>query len=344
MSLSLPTEYQIGPVRVSPNVVLAPMEGVTDLSFRRLVRNIGDVGLTCTEFVPSAGLGHASGSRKGKANRYQRMCAFDRDERPVAIQIYGKDPAIMAEGAKKVADWGATIVDINMGCPSKKVCSNSGGSALMREPDLAIEIVSAVVAAVDVPVTVKMRSGFDAHHRNAPELAWRCQEAGAQAVAIHWRTREDKYSGQRQVDAIAGAKARLRIPVIANGDVVDVPSALRMFAETGCDGVMVGRGAIRNPWCIQQIAQAVRGEPPVQVGAAERKQAWLAYVEGIRTRFANDKGALGRFKGMAKYFLADLPGGAATRKAVLHSADIETAIAETAAFFDRLAEGERGAA
>ena len=262
----LPRHYDVRELRVAPNVVLAPMEGVTDLTFRRLIRQIGGVGLTVTEFVASSGL-------KEGSDRMMETCAFDPDERPVAVQLYGKDPRTMGEAARIVEAMGVDIIDINMGCPSKKVCAHSGGSALMKEPELARDIVREVVAAVQVPVTVKMRSGFDAERRNAPEIAWICQEEGASALAIHWRTREDKYGGERQVDKIAEAVQRVSLPVLANGDIIDIPSAHRMLRETGCAGLMVGRGAIRNPWVLRQISQWLAGEEPVRVDAAEKRRA-----------------------------------------------------------------------
>ena len=204
-----PTHYYIRHLRIEPNVVLAPMEGVTDLTFRRLIRQIGDCGMTTTEFIPSEGL------RRGGA-RLEEMARFDVDERPVAIQIYGRNPEAMAEAAQIVQDSGADVCDLNFGCPSKKVCAHSGGSALLKDPQLAKQIVQAVRAAITMPLTVKMRSGFDYTQRNAPDVAYMCQEEGAEAIVIHWRTRSDLYGGQRAVDKIAEAKQRLRIPVVAN--------------------------------------------------------------------------------------------------------------------------------
>ena len=323
------------------------MEGVTDLTFRRLIRQIGGAGLTVTEFVASSGLSRGDG-------RMQRMAEVDPDESPVAIQLYGKDPKAMAEGARIVVDLGADIVDINMGCPSKKVCANSGGSALMREPELAADIVRHVVAAVDVPVTVKMRSGFDPSSRNAPELAWRCQEEGAAAIAIHWRTRTDRYSGTRAVDKIAEAKARLSVPVFANGDVVDIASAAAMFRDTGCDGLLVGRGAIKNPWLMLQISQWQRGEPLTVVTAEERRRVMLGYLVGMQAQIRRnwrsgtpiddkvDAAALGRLKMLANQFCRPLPHGRDFRQSVLQSPDIATATATIERYFDRLGEHEQG--
>ena len=333
---TLPTAVQIGGLRIEPNLVLAPMEGVTDLSFRRMVRHIGGVGLTCTEFVPSAAL-------KRGDNKFTRMVEFDADERPISIQLYGKDPAEMAAGARVVQELGADICDINMGCPSKKVCNNSGGSALMREPELVRDIVRAVVEAVDIPVTVKMRSGFDAHNRNAPEIAWIAQEEGAQWVAIHWRTREDKYKGERAVDKIAETKAKLSIPVLANGDVIDIESARAMFQDTGCDGLLIGRGAIRNPWLPLQISQWQRGLPITVVNADERERVMLAYFDSISEVFGRSpKGALGRFKMLANQYSRGLPAGVQFKKKVLHSLSGQEAREHVAEYFARLRRHEQG--
>ncbi|MCB9778414.1 MAG: tRNA-dihydrouridine synthase family protein [Alphaproteobacteria bacterium] len=331
----LPVSYTVRDVEVCPAVVLAPMEGVTDLAFRRLVRSIGGTGMTWTEFIPSAGLSRGE-------ERWVQMAEFDDDEWPVAVQIYGNEPALLAEAARFVQDLGPTLVDINMGCPSKKVCKNSGGSALMKEPDLVRRIVAEVRAAVQLPLTVKMRSGFDAGQRNAPEIARICQEEGAEAITIHWRTREDRYSGERAVDKIAETVDRLSVPVIGNGDVVDVASAEAMLRETGCDGLMVGRGAMKDPWVFQKIGAWLRAEPPVVVTPADRRAALLGYLERCRRQFARDQGrrsnpeqaALGRFKQLSKHFLDDDD----VRTAVLRSQTVDQAVAHVQRHFDALEE------
>ncbi len=311
-------------VRVEPNLVLAPMEGITDLPFRRLVRGVGGVGLTVTEFVASEGLRH--GSRK-----MLRMAAIDPDERPVAIQIFGRRPAVMAEAARRVEDLGASICDINMGCPSKKVCAHSGGSALMKEPKLAAAIVAAVRAAVRIPVTVKMRSGFDATQRNAPEIAGLCEAEGADAVAIHWRTRADRYGGQRAVDKIAEARDRVSIPVLANGDVVCVESAMTMFRDTGAAGLLIGRGAVRNPWLFQQIAAHQRGEDPPVVTPAQRWWVLASYLDAIQAEIQNEKGVAGKFKQIVKHFVYGLPDE--RRREILRARSVAELTELTAAYF-----------
>lgn len=303
------------------------MEGITDLTFRRLIREIGGPGLTYTEFVPSSGL------RRGANGKLAEMVRFDPDEVPIAIQLYGRDPDIMAEAAKMVADLGATICDINMGCPSKKVCAHSGGSALMKDPPLAAAIVRAVRAAIDIPLTVKMRSGFDATQRNAPDVAHMCQEEGAEAITIHWRTREDRYGGTRAIDKIAETVQRVSVPVIGNGDITTPETAEQMLRETGCDGVMIGRGVMRNPWSLLQIAQHLRGEQPMNVTAAERQERLLRFLDRYHALFRHEKAALGRFKAIAKYFSADLPDGKPFRQRLLRSQSVDEVIEHTHAYF-----------
>lgn len=330
-----PAHFSIRDVHVSPSVVLAPMEGVTDLTFRRLIRQIGGAGLTCTEFIPSISL-------KPGAGKAWETAQFDPDERPVSVQLYGRHPDILADAARVVQDMGATICDINMGCPSKSVCAHSGGSSLLKDPALVRDIVRAVRGAIHIPLTVKMRSGFDHDSRNAPEIAWICQEEGAEAVTVHWRTRADRYGGVRAVDKIAEVKARLSVPVIGNGDVVDVPSALAMFHETGCDGVMIGRGAMKNPWLLLQVSQTLRGEPLTEVTAEARRAVLLGYLADIRARFGSDKAALGRFKKIANYFTQGLPQGEEVRMDLLRSHAIPEVIEKAEAYFARLRHLEAG--
>ncbi len=321
--------YFIRDIKIDPPITLAPMEGVTNIIFRRLIRQIGGTGLTCTEFIPSSAL-----SNKGR--KVLRLAEFDPEEQPISIQIYGKDPTEMAESAKVLQDLGASIVDINMGCPSKKVCAHSGGSALMKDPELALDIVKAVRAAITIPMTVKMRSGFDHTNKNAPELAYACQEEGAEAIAVHWRTREDKYGGVQEWDTIAEVKRRLSVPVIGNGDVVDVPSAMMMFEKTGCDGVMVGRGSMKNPWCMLEIAHHLRGETYTKPTATDKRDLMLLFLNTYYERIQREKSALGKFKQIAKYFVDALPDSKAFRSDLLRSQSIETASEVIHQYFDTI--------
>lgn len=331
-----PREFTIRNLRIFPNVVLAPMEGVTDLPFRRLVRHIGGPGLTCTEFIAASGL------HLGRGKMWE-TAQFDSDERPISVQIYGKDPQEMADAARVVQDLGADICDINMGCPSKKVCAHSGGSALMRDPKLALHIVKAVRAAIAIPLTVKMRSGFDAENRNADTLAYQCQEEGAEAVTIHWRTRADRYAGERQVDRIAAAVDRLHIPVVGNGDIVDLASAQAMFQDTGCAGIMIGRGAIRNPWLPFQISRWQAGLPILLIDSAEKKRIMLRYFDAIYTRLdQHEKGTMGRMKMLAKHFTIDLPHGKSFQRYLLHAQSRQEMLDWVERYFQALSKLESG--
>ncbi len=330
-----PTSYMVEDIAITPNVVLAPMEGVTDVVFRRMIRRLGGPGLTYSEFIASKNL--TMGERKA-----ERMAQFDPDERPVALQIYGNDPSYMAEAAKMLEDRGATILDINMGCPSKAVCKNSGGSALMKDPELAVEIVRAVKAAISIPLTVKMRAGFDRDRVNAPELCEAFEAEGVAALTIHWRTREERYGGVRDVSAIAEAKRRVSIPVIANGDVVDVESARAMFEETGCDGVMVGRGAIVNPWVFQQIHAWLRGEPIPEPSLDDRERLLFEFYDMI-TEALPERAIIGRMKMVTKHVAQAVdPTGEILRRPVLRSQSTQQARDLARAAFDTLRDIERG--
>jgi len=326
---------RIGSVTITPNLVLAPMEGVTDTTFRRLIRQVGGCGLTVTEFVPARGL-------RDDIPRVLDMVQFDEDERPLAIQVYGRDPDTLAEGARIARDLGADIVDLNMGCPSKKVCAHSGGSALVREPELARAIVVAMRAAVSVPFTVKMRAGWDPEHLNATEIAWMCQEEGVDAVTVHWRTRAEKYGGVRDLRRIAAVVDRVDIPVLANGDVIDVPSALETLRATGAAGLTIGRGAIRDPWVFRAIEAALEGRPAPEITPDDRERVLLGYYQAIRTRCRNDLGALGRMKKIARYFTEGVEHGHVLRQAIWHSDTVEQAEARVRRFFDDLRAWQAG--
>ena len=331
-----PLAYHVRQVRIAPAVVLAPMEGVTDVVFRRWIRQLAPPGLTYTEFLASRGL-------VAQETRAWDMARFDPDERPVALQIYGNSPDVMAQAARRLEDAGATILDINMGCPAKKVCKRAAGSGLMRDPALALGIVRAVRAAIAIPLTVKMRSGYDASHRNAPELAAAFEQEGVDGLTIHWRTKEDGYAGQRAVDKIAQAVQAVRIPVVANGDILDVASAKRMFQETGCAGVMLGRGAIRDPWATLKIAQWLRGEPEIRPSAQDQEAALLAYFDRIQDFMTQPGRALGRMKMVTRNFAHGLPCEAQLRQRVLRSTSPQEARDWVLRYFERLRAWESGA-
>ena len=235
---------KIGNVELKNNVFLAPMAGITDLAHRRICKRMG-AGLVYTEMVSAKGLYY-------KDEKTRLLMASHEDEKPVAIQIFGSDPDIMAEVAVKVSEE-ADIIDINMGCPAPKVVKNDDGSKLMLKPALIDDITRKVVAASKVPVTIKIRKGWDNDHVNAVEIAQIAEKNGVAAIAVHGRTRDQFYTGKADLDIIKAVKENVKIPVIGNGDIVDVASARHMFEYTGCDAIMVGRASIGNPWIFKGI-------------------------------------------------------------------------------------------
>lgn len=237
---------KIGNVEISNNIFLAPMAGVTDMPFRRLCKEFG-AGMIYTEMASSKAVHYGSEKTKGIYEVFE-------DERPIGIQIFGSDPDVMAETASELSEY-ADIIDINMGCPANKIVKNGEGSALMKNLKLAEEIIAKVVKASRVPVTVKMRKGWDDTHVNAVELAQIAESSGAKLITVHGRTREDMYSGEADLDIIKKVKDSVRIPVIGNGDITSGEKAKRMFEVTGCDGIMIGRGAQGNPWIFKSILE-----------------------------------------------------------------------------------------
>lgn len=264
-------KLQIGNVTLDNNVILAPMAGVTDLPFRLLCREQG-AGLLCMEMVSAKAIMY------GNKNT-ESLLEIHPDEKPVSLQLFGSDPDIISEMAKRIEERDFAILDINMGCPVPKVVNNKEGSALMKNPALVEQIVGKTVKAIQKPVTVKIRKGFDEEHVNAVEIAKAAEAAGASAVAVHGRTREQYYAGKADWDIIAKVKEAVSIPVIGNGDITDGESAKAMLEQTGCAGIMIGRAARGNPWIFKEITAFLgTGEKPEPPSRAEVREVILRHA------------------------------------------------------------------
>ena len=262
---------KIGTVGLSSPFAVAPMAGMTDTAFRRLVKRHGGCGLVVTEMVSAEGLVRG-------IDRTLEYAEFTEEERPVSVQIFGGDPEKMAAAAQIVEGMGADIVDVNMGCPVPKIAKHNAGCSLMREPAHAASVIAAMAKAVRIPVTVKMRAGWNDTEKNAPDLARMVEDAGAAAVAVHGRTAAQSYSGTADWDLVAGIADRLTIPVFGSGDCLE-PEQVIARLRSGVEGVLVGRGVLRNPWILAQAVDLAAGRPPRVVTSSDRGQFLLEYID-----------------------------------------------------------------
>ena len=293
---------QIGNVKLKNNVFLAPMAGVTDMAFRILCKRQG-CGLTYTEMVSAKGLHY-------KSDNTAVLLEIAEEERPAAAQVFGSEPDIVAEAARRAEAGGAAIIDINMGCPTPKIVRNGDGSALMKSPVLVGEIVRSTVAAVKVPVTIKIRKGWDEKSVNAVEIASIAALEGAAAVTVHGRTREQFYSGTADWNIIKRVKDAVDIPVIGNGDVITPQDAGRMLEETGCDAVMIGRGAQGNPWIFKRTAEYLRtGELLPEPDFEQRVLAIMEHMDMV-TELKGEGTGVKEMRKHTAWYLKGMPGSA----------------------------------
>lgn len=309
------------PVAYDVPLFLAPMAGVSEPPFRRLCRDFG-ADVVVSEFLSSEGL------RRGISSVHDGAY-FTAGERPIGIQIYGADPAAMAEAARLVTEhYAPDFIDVNFGCPVKKVVKRNGGSGCLKDMDLVRGIIRAVVQATHLPVTVKVRSGWDERSREPVEISLRCQDAGARALALHPRTRSQLYTGLAQWDEIAAVKAALDIPVIGNGDIRAAADVVRMHDHTGCDGVMIARGSFGNPWIFRQARALLEGQDAVaDPTPEERLEIALRHAELQRTIQGDDRRTAIEFRKHLGWYVKGVPGAAALRRE-LHGIDSMSQIAE----------------
>ena len=306
----------IGNVTLDNNIILAPMAGVTDLPFRLLCSEQG-AGLTCMEMVSAKAILY-------KNKNTEALLEIHPQEGPTSLQLFGSDPKILSEMAKQIEERPFSILDINMGCPVPKVVNNGEGSALMKQPKLVGEIVSAVAKAIEKPVTIKIRKGFDEQHVNAVEIAKIAEEAGAAAVAVHGRTREQYYAGKADWEIIARVKEAVSIPVIGNGDITDGISAEKMMKLTGCDGVMVGRAARGNPWLFRQIAAYLKdGTVLPKPDIAEVKEMLLRHA-GLQLETKGEYTGIREMRKHFAWYTTGYPNSSRLRQNVNMVEDFET--------------------
>lgn len=321
----LPASYPVGSLTISPNITLAPMAGVTDSVFRRLVLSLGGCGLVCSEMTNAASVSPV-------ARKRHKLLDYLPIERPIAMQLSGNDPDLVARAAQTVEELGPDIIDINCGCPSPKVTGGGHGSALLRDLPKLSALLKAVRGAVQLPLTLKIRAGWDEGSLNYIDTAKIAEDAGVAALALHPRTREQGYSGQADWTRIAAVKRAVAIPVIGSGDVIDAADALHRLRESGADGVMIGRGAMANPWIFLQINQLRRGEPLFIPTPADKFDILRRYLAMCQEEMP-ERLALNKLKQLIGHFSIALPGSAALREVVHRSTTPDAACAHLEAFF-----------
>ncbi len=322
---------QIGPHRIDVPVILAPMAGVTDKPFRQLCKRLG-AGLAVSEMT-------ISDARFWKTDKSRRRMDHEGEPAPISVQIAGTEPRQLADAARYNVDHGAQIIDINMGCPAKKVCNAWAGSALMRDEALVARILEAVVGAVDVPVTLKIRTGWDGAHRNGPVIARIAEASGIAALAVHGRTRDQHYTGQAEYDTIAAIKAGLGIPVFANGDVDSPQKAAAVLDATGADAVMIGRAAQGRPWIFREVAHFLAtGEHQPPPTLVEVRDVLIGHLHALHAFYGEAQGVRIARKHLG-WYAKDRPENAAFRAVVNRAETAEAQLALTADYFDALVAG-----
>lgn len=324
--------FKIRDIEINPPLILSPMAGVTDVSFRRLLKRRGGIGLTVSEFISVEGLTRNNPKSK-------RQMRFFEDERPFAVQIFGGQPERMRMAAEMAEEVGADILDVNCGCPAPKVVKHGGGSGLLRDHERLEKILTEIRRAIKIPLTIKIRAGFYDHTINAVETARLAEACGVEHIALHGRTKEQGYKGLANWDLVKQIKKAVRVPVSGSGDVTSIEGALARWRETGCDGILIGRGAMANPWIFRQIEDTLAGGREIFQPTLEDKRAiLLEYFDMLREDMP-EVPAIGRMKQLAGQFTRGLQGGALFRTTIYHSHSVTEVLDRIEEYFEAIAEG-----
>jgi nifR3 family TIM-barrel protein len=320
--------FKIRDIVIDPPLTLSPMAGVTDYTFRRLIKRRGGVGLVVSEFISVEGLTRHNPKSK-------RQMRFDEKERPFAVQIFGGKPYRMAMGAEMAQEVGADILDVNCGCPAPKVVKNGGGSGLLRDPKLLETILTQIKKTITIPLTLKVRTGYTDSTINVVEVAKMAEQCGVEHIQVHGRTRDQGYKGLANWDYIKAVKDAVSIPVSGNGDITSIEYGMRKWRESGVDGILIGRGAMQNPWIFRQFADAIAGRPPYEPDLEEKKVVLLEFFSMCRDEMPEIV-SLGKMKQLAGQFTKGLVGGAQFRQKLYHSHSATEILDNITEYFETL--------
>lgn len=320
--------FKIRDIEINPPLILSPMAGVTDYTFRRLIKRRGGVGLVVSEFISVEGLTRNNPKSK-------RQMRFDEEERPYAVQIFGGQPERMAMGAEMAQEVGADILDINCGCPAPKVVRNGGGSGLLKDMPRLETILKEIKNTITIPLTLKLRTGYTDSTINVVEVAKMAEQCGVEHIQVHGRTREQGYKGLANWEIIKQVKQAVRVPVSGNGDITSIESGMKRWKEAGTDGILIGRGAMQNPWIFRQFQDVLEGREPYQPDLEEKKAVLLEFFEMCLGEMP-ELVALGKMKQLAGQFTKGLVGGAQFRQTLYHSHSAGEILSNITTYFDTL--------